>query len=91
LSRLDDVLERHQRRTRQTRERITWIAIVVGLFVVVMVLLIFTDLGKPPLPAGTAAPAAASGSSQPPPPRSSVDGVLLGAPRPARATKPTRP
>lgn len=89
LNRLDDVLERHQRRTKQARERIAWIAIVSGLLVIVVVLLIFTDLGKPPVPVRAAAPAAPAterGSGQ------RVDGVLLGAPkRAAPPAKPTRP
>jgi hypothetical protein len=68
VSRLDDIMARHEARKKMTARRFTLIGVGV-LVVVVTILMLFTDLGQPKAP-------------PPAPPADHVDGVkLMHAPK----------
>ena len=86
MGRLENIIARNQR-PRGSRERV-YVSIGFGVVIlVILALMVFTDLGTPPIPAGHAAPAAA-GSSAPASHGKRVDGVLLRSPPPARPAPP---
>jgi hypothetical protein len=92
--RLENIIARNQR-PRGSRERL-YVSIGFGVTIlVILALMVFTDLGKPPVPAGAAKPPATGSASAPGPaeaPRDHrVDGVLLRSPGPARPAKPAPP
>ena len=81
MGRLENIIARNQR-PRGSRERV-YVSIGFGVVIlVILALMVFTDLGTPPIPAGAARPPAAG--SAPAPRGQRVDGVLLRSPRPAR-------
>ncbi len=69
MGRLEDIAERN-RNPKGHRERMVW-GMVIGLFIVlILILMVFTDLGKRPEP-----------TPAPPSKDHHVDDVPLGAPR----------
>jgi hypothetical protein len=82
VGRLENIIARNQR-PRGSRERI-YVSIGFGVTIlVILALMVFTDLGMPPVPAGAARPPAAGSAAH----GQRVDGVLLRSPGP-RPTKP---
>ncbi|HSR98095.1 MAG TPA: hypothetical protein VLM79_13640 [Kofleriaceae bacterium] len=80
MGRLENIIARNQRPTG-SRERI-YVSIGFGVVIlVILALMVFTDLGTPPIPAG-AAKLPAAGAAQ------RVDDVLLRRPGPARPAQP---
>ena len=79
MGRLENIIARN-RRPSGSRERI-YVSIGFGVAILaILALMVFTDLGMPPVPPG-AKPAAAPASV---PRGQRVDGVLLRSPGPAR-------
>jgi hypothetical protein len=84
VGRLENIIARNQRPTG-SRERLL-VTFGFGIAILVIIaLMVFTDLGMPPVPR-RAAPAPAAPSSEQRGKR--VDGVLLRTPPPARPAKP---
>jgi hypothetical protein len=83
VGRLENIIARNQR-PQGARERLAMLIGFSVLVLVVAILMVFTDLGMPPVPAREPAiPAAGSGSAAPRAKR--VDDVFLGTPaRPVR-------
>jgi len=83
VGRLENIIARNQR-PRGSRERV-YVSIGFGVIIlVILALMVFTDLGTPPIPGG-AAKRPAPGSAQ------RVDDVLLRRPGPARPAPPAPP
>jgi hypothetical protein len=79
VGRLENIIARNQR-PRGSRERF-YVSIGFGVAILaILALMVFTDLGRPPVPSG-ARPAAAPVSG---PRGQRVDGVLLRSPGPTR-------
>jgi hypothetical protein len=79
VGRLENIIARNQRPSG-SRERI-YVSIGFGVAILtILALMVFTDLGTPPVPAG-AKPAATPATA---PRGQRVDGVLLRSPGPAR-------
>jgi hypothetical protein len=66
VGRLENIVARNQGKGR-SREKVVFQIALAAIVLVLILLAVFTDLGRPPVP----------------PPSSRVDGVLLGAPRAA--------
>jgi len=82
LSRLDNIIARNNARPS---EKVLVTLVLSGIVLVLLVLAVFTDLGKPPVPArppGSAIGSAAPGSAAPadPHPARHINGVLLRSP-----------
>jgi cell division protein FtsN len=84
MGRLENIIARNQR-PRGSRERL-YVSVGFGVTIlVILALMVFTDLGKPPVPARSAKPPAAGPAAPVPAPRGQrVDGVLLRSPPTAR-------
>jgi hypothetical protein len=50
VSRLEDIVARNQRSTRNVRERVVVSFVFGGIILLIISLMVFTDLGKPPAP-----------------------------------------
>jgi hypothetical protein len=97
VGRLENIIARN-RRPKGSRERF-WVTIGFGLAILlILVLMVFTDLGTPPMPrkAAPAESGAASGASGAPGSGTEqrgkrVDGVLLRTPGTAKPAQPAQP
>jgi len=89
LGRLENIIARN---TKPPSEKVV-VTLALGVIILVLlVLAVFTDLGKPPIPASAGSDAAGSGSTAVDPPRGKhLDGVLLRTPHAAPAVHPATP
>jgi hypothetical protein len=94
VGRLDNILARNRRSHRRINERLI-VSMAMGLIVLlILALMVFTDLGLPPVAPDAGTPNRET--FQPPPPRPElghrVDGILLRAPaRSAPTPSPAPP
>jgi hypothetical protein len=90
VGRLENIIARNQQ-PRGSRERL-YVSLGFGVVIlVILALMVFTDLGTPPVPAGAAKPPAGGSAPAPAPRGQRVDGVLLRSAGPARPAPPARP
>ena len=82
MGRLENIIARNQQ-PRGSRERfVVMICFGVGILIIIG-LMVFTDLGRPPEPRRPASAPAAGSAQHGAPAATRVDGVLLRSPSPA--------
>lgn len=91
MGRLENIIARNQRSNRNVRERVVVSFVFGGIILLIIGLMVFTDLGKPPVPPRPPASAAPAPVTAPAPRDKRVDGVLLrkASSRPAAPGNPT--
>jgi hypothetical protein len=97
VGRLEDVIARNQRSSRNVRERVVVSFVFGGIILLIIVLMVFTDLGKPPIPSRSSSfnviPSPGAGSSKVTGPDrhdKRIEGVLLRK-APSHSPAPSNP